>query len=104
MELWATWSSGRCPCSWQRGWYQTIFKVPSNPYHSMILWFYIASPNDKMFKHFPLKQGSPEHFCMSLCSGSEHDFCRIRTATWNESLEKAEHYQDNLPKCSCTFH
>jgi len=22
MELWATWSSGRCPCSWQRGWNQ----------------------------------------------------------------------------------
>jgi len=29
--------SGRCPCSWQRGWNQMIFKVPSKPYHSMIL-------------------------------------------------------------------
>ena len=37
MELWATWSSGRCPCSWQGGWNQMIFKVTSNPYHSMIL-------------------------------------------------------------------
>jgi len=32
-----SWSSGRCPCSWQGGWNQMIFKVPSNPYHSMIL-------------------------------------------------------------------
>jgi len=40
MELWATWSSGRCPCWWQWGWNQMSFKVPSNPYHSMILWFY----------------------------------------------------------------
>ena len=38
MELWATWSSERCPCSWQGGWNQMIFKVPSNPYYSMILW------------------------------------------------------------------
>jgi len=37
MELWAPWSS-RCPCSWQGGWNQMIFKVPSNPNHSMILW------------------------------------------------------------------
>jgi len=22
MELWATWSSGRCPCLWQGGWNQ----------------------------------------------------------------------------------
>ena len=39
MELWATWSSGRCPCSWQGGWNQMIFKVPSNPYHSMFLYY-----------------------------------------------------------------
>ena len=38
MELWATWSSGRCLCSWQGGWKQMIFKVPPNPYQSMILW------------------------------------------------------------------
>ena len=35
MELWAIWSSGRCPCSWQGGWNQMIFKVPSNPYHTL---------------------------------------------------------------------
>ena len=40
MELWATWSSGRCHCSWQGGWKWMIFNVPSNRYHSMILWFY----------------------------------------------------------------
>ena len=40
MELWATWSSGRCPCSWQGCWNQMILKVPSNPYLSMNLWFY----------------------------------------------------------------
>jgi len=32
------WSSGRCPCLWQGGWNQMIFKVPSDPYHSMILY------------------------------------------------------------------
>jgi len=33
--------SGRCPCSWQGDWNQMIFTVPSNPYHSMILyWIY----------------------------------------------------------------
>jgi len=37
MGLRATWSSGKCPCSWQGGWNQMIFKVPSNPNHSMIL-------------------------------------------------------------------
>jgi len=30
-------SSGRCPCSRQWGLNQMIVKVPSNPYHSMIL-------------------------------------------------------------------
>ena len=40
MGLWATWSSGRCPCPWQGGWSEMIFKVPSNPAHSVILWFY----------------------------------------------------------------
>ena len=39
MGLWATWSSGRCPCPWQGAWNEMIFKVSSNPNHSMILWF-----------------------------------------------------------------
>ena len=38
MRLWATWSSGWHPCPWQQGWNWMIFKVPSNPSHSMILW------------------------------------------------------------------
>ena len=46
MELWATWSGGRCPCPWQGGWIQMIFKVPSNPNHLMIRWFY--DPSDKL--------------------------------------------------------
>jgi len=25
MVLWATWSSGRCPCPWQGGWNQVIY-------------------------------------------------------------------------------
>ena len=36
MGLWATWSGGRCPCPWQGGWNQMIFKIPSNRNHSMI--------------------------------------------------------------------
>ena len=36
MELWAARSSGRCPCPWQEGWNEMMFKVPSNPNCSMI--------------------------------------------------------------------
>jgi len=38
MGLWATWSSGRCPCPWQGHWNWMICEVPSNPNHSMIPW------------------------------------------------------------------
>ena len=34
MGPWVTWSSGRCPCPWQRGWNCVIFEVPSNLSHS----------------------------------------------------------------------
>jgi len=34
--LWASWSSRRCACPWQRGWNSMIFKGPSNPNHSII--------------------------------------------------------------------
>ena len=47
MELWATWSGGRCPFSWQGGWNPMIFKVPSNPCHSMIL-FYDSKSNTSL--------------------------------------------------------
>ena len=40
MGVWATWSRWRCPCSLQVGWARWPPKVPSNPNHSMILWFY----------------------------------------------------------------
>jgi len=50
MELWATWCSGRCPCSWQGGWNQMIFKVPSNPYHSMIMRLGICIWSTENFK------------------------------------------------------
>ena len=39
MGLWAAWSSRRCPCSLQGGWNEMVYKVPSNPNHSIILWF-----------------------------------------------------------------
>ena len=39
MGLGAVWCSGGCPCWWQGGWNQMIFKVPSNPYRSVFLWF-----------------------------------------------------------------
>jgi len=42
MELWAAWSSGRCPCSWWGGWNLMIFKVLSNLNYSMILSFYYS--------------------------------------------------------------
>jgi len=38
--FWATWSGCRCLCSLQGGWARWPLKVPSNPKHSMILWFY----------------------------------------------------------------
>jgi len=50
MGLWATWSSGRCPCWWQGGWNQMMFKIPSNPNHSMILWFFFVLENFEEIK------------------------------------------------------
>jgi len=43
MGLWATWCSERCPCSWQGGWSKWSLKVPSNPNHCMISWFFSAT-------------------------------------------------------------
>ena len=37
-ELWATWSSWRCPCSLQGGWTRWPLKAPSNLNYSMILY------------------------------------------------------------------
>lgn len=39
MWLWATWSSGKCPCPWPRG----SLKVSSNPNRSPILWLHGAA-------------------------------------------------------------
>ena len=33
-----SWTGGGQPCPWQGGWNWVIFKVPSNPCHSVILW------------------------------------------------------------------
>lgn len=40
-RIWAVWSAGRCcwGCWWGCGWKQMVFKAPSNPTHSMIIWF-----------------------------------------------------------------
>lgn len=35
MVLGATWSSGKCSCSWQGGWNEMIFKVSFHPNHSV---------------------------------------------------------------------
>ena len=37
MGLGATWSGGRRPCPWQGGWNWVIWKVTSNPNHSMMV-------------------------------------------------------------------
>ena len=37
MGLWATWSGGRCPCPWQKGWNQVVLRAL--PIQT-ILWFY----------------------------------------------------------------
>ena len=37
MGLWAAWAGGRCPCPGQGCWNEMIFKVPSNPNHSVML-------------------------------------------------------------------
>ena len=43
MGSWAAWSSIKCadcwPCLWQGVWRFMIFEVPSNPGHSLILWW-----------------------------------------------------------------
>ena len=40
MEVWAIWSSWRCPCSLQEAWARWHLKFPSNPKHSMYLCVY----------------------------------------------------------------
>lgn len=37
------WNSRRCTWAWHRCWNWKIFKVPSNPDHSIILWFCLSS-------------------------------------------------------------
>jgi len=44
--LGAPWAGGRGPCPWQRGWNEMVYKVPSNPNHSVILW-YLASAMER---------------------------------------------------------
>ena len=43
MGPWAAWSSVKCggwwPCLWREGWRFMILEVPSNPGHSVILWY-----------------------------------------------------------------
>ena len=39
MWLWAAWSCGWRPCTWQGGWNSMVIVVLFNPGHSMILWF-----------------------------------------------------------------
>ena len=41
--VWAAWSDGWQLCSQQWGWDWRVFMVPSNPNHSMILWFFFES-------------------------------------------------------------
>jgi len=38
MGLWSTWSSWRCPCSWQGGGARWSLKVPSCTNYALILW------------------------------------------------------------------
>lgn len=42
MGLWATWPSAGSPCPWEVGENYLIFKVLSNPNHSLILWFCVT--------------------------------------------------------------
>jgi len=60
MELWAPWCGGRCPCWWQGGWNQMIFKVPSNPDHSMILWWLQANVRTHACKNTQPSHVSPD--------------------------------------------
>ena len=49
MGLWATLSDWRFPCSLQGDWASWPLKVPSNPKHSMIPWFYLPFTNTLLF-------------------------------------------------------
>lgn len=39
MELGASWTSGKCPCLWQRCWNKMMSKGPLNPLSSRIFWW-----------------------------------------------------------------
>ena len=80
--LWATWSGGRCPCPWQGGWIQMIFKVPSNPTHSWFCteciaikkwssserWLMQRSPNQQEL--FPIYLVVVKALCSHSCVGA----------------------------------
>jgi len=59
VALWATWSSASSStwqlCLQQGGWNLMIFKVPSNPSHSVILLNYASVQNRKQNCHQPSK-------------------------------------------------
>ena len=55
--LWATWSSWRCPCSLQGGWARWPLNLPSNPRHSMILWFQIKRWEDMVWISYQASSG-----------------------------------------------
>ena len=53
-RLSATWSSERHPCPWQTGWTRCSLKVPSDPNHSVTLWFSFRP-------HAPRLKATPGH-------------------------------------------
>ena len=71
--LWATWSSGRCPCPWQGGWKKIIFKIPSNSNLSVSMISWVALKHHLLLKHLfssPLTNFVALLWALSLLSAS----------------------------------
>lgn len=74
-----TWSGGRCPCTRQRGQNHMVFRVPSTPNDSMVLWL--------------SKAVGPSDILRALCCSSFHG--------WPSSA-RSPHFQSIKAAGSCT--
>jgi len=98
MGPWAAWSSirygGLRPFLWEWGWNLMILEAPSNPSHSMILWFYdkrgkcYSSPFLPCCSTMVFSWENPEHLVRAKADGWHH--CLYPTTTQHCSVKEKQ--------------
>lgn len=82
----ASCSSGRCTCLWQRSWNQGIFKIHSEPNHSVVLELSFLVDN---YPPFPLIK-KPKNSCTKITAAQDmtaalHNHCACYHSMVNAS-------------------